>query len=109
MGTSNWAGNLTLANIMTPHGFASLAAAVSSQLRTHRRVFIYLDEKDNVLHKDPESEVAMCSSPALVVDPNAIVDTDEEKGLITVRLSGVQVLNYSGLVLDDTDEEPEEE
>lgn len=84
MGTTEWAGNLTLANIITPHGFASLAAAVAGQLKKYRRVFLYLDDEDNVLHKDPEKEIATCNAPALIVDPSAIESIDDEKGLITI-------------------------
>ena len=109
MSTSDWAGNLTLSNMMTPHGFASLAAAVAQQLRKYGKAFLYLDDKDNVLHKDPEKEIALCSAPSLIVDPSAITDVDDDKGLITIRLDGVQVLKHSSLVLDDEPEELEEE
>ncbi len=98
---------LTLEGCSTPHGFASLAAAVLSQLKSHGKCFLYLDEEGNVLHKDPETEIATAHVPSLVVDPSAVVEYDERNGQVTVDLKGVQILKYSSLILE-TDEEEEE-
>jgi len=97
---------LTLEGCHSPHGFASLSAAVLSQLKTYGKCFLYLDDDGNVLHKDPKTEIATAHVPSLVVDPSAIVNYDEQNGQVTVDLKGVQVLKYSSLVLE-TEEEDE--
>lgn len=100
---------LTLEGCFTPHGFASLAAAVLSQLRIHRKCFLYLDDDNNVLHKDPQTEIATAHVPSFVVDPNAVIEYDEQNGRVTVALEGIQILNYSALILETNDEEEDDE
>jgi len=96
-----WKGNLTLSLCKTPTGFASLAAAVLSQLERHGKSFIYLDDHQNILHKDPHTEVAVAQGPVLVVPPTAVVDHNEDEDTMTVLLEHVQLLRHSGLILEE--------
>ena len=107
---SEWGQNLTLGLAKTPDGFASLAAAVLSQLQKHGRVFLYLDEEDNILHKDPEKEIAVAFEPVLIVSPGAVMHEtyNQETGHAVVDLSQTQLLQPSGLILEEETEHVDE-
>lgn len=91
---------LSMHNVFTPDGFASLAAAVLSQLRQHRRAVVYLDDDGNLLYKDPTKEVALVDAPVLIIYPDSI-DLDEESRTFTASLDNCELLEVSTLILEE--------
>jgi hypothetical protein len=91
---------LTMQNVFTPDGFASLAAAVASQLRQHRKAVVYLDSDGNVLYKDPAKEVAIVDAPVLIIYPDAI-ELDEESRIFTASLDNCELLEVGALLLEE--------
>lgn len=92
---------LTLENILTPPGFASLAAAVAGELKKHGLAVLYLGEGNTILHKDAKTEVALVQSPALVADPRSVLEMNPEKDTITLRLSHIMVVDKSVILYDE--------